>query len=164
MRIFAEDTSVPISRTRVAIDDLLRDWGCVKLSWADEYDERRAQLQFVWNHEGSQYLARFTLALPKVAEVKKELKAASRNRWRDPSDRQVADAVAQGERSAYRVLLLWLKGALNAVQAGIVTAEAVFLPWLVGTDGRTVADVMVPRMQELLRGSAERLLPPAGGK
>jgi hypothetical protein len=37
-------------------------------------------------------------------------------------------------------------------------ADTLFLPWLVGKDGRTVAEVARPRLHELLQGSASRLL------
>jgi hypothetical protein len=63
----------------------------------------------------------------------------------------------------HRVLLLWIKAAFNAVEAGIVTAEQIFLPFLEGADGKTVSEIAIPRMAELTRGSAGRLLT-AGGR
>lgn len=61
------------------------------------------------------------------------------------------------------MLLNWLKAALNAVDAGLVEVEAIFLPWLVGTDGRTLREVAIPRLPALLKGSAVGLLPESVG-
>ena len=66
----------------------------------------------------------------------------------------------QAARAGHRVLLLWIKAALNAVAAGLLTAEEVFLPHMEGSDGRTVAEVALPRLRDLLTGApASRLLP-----
>jgi hypothetical protein len=53
VRRFAEDTSVPISRSRGAIDQLLREWGATGLQWTDEYDRDLVSLRFSWPHEGN---------------------------------------------------------------------------------------------------------------
>ena len=163
MRRFAQDTSVPISRSRGEIEDLLRTWGCTKLGWSDEYDEGRATLQFVWVRESTQYIARFAVQLPRrdafIAEWKRK-----NGSWSVPAESTIEKALAQGGRSAFRVLLLWIKASLNAVEHGIVSAESVFLPWIVTPDGRTVAEALVPRMADLLTTPAERLLPAPGRK
>ena len=54
--------------------------------------------------------------------------------------------------------MLWLKAALNAVEAKLVDPAAIFLPFLVGTDGRTFADVALPKLPKLMNGSAGLLL------
>lgn len=152
MRRFAEDTSVPVARSRAAIDALLRDWGCTGLGWSDDFDAQRAALRFRWTHEGVEYLARFVVQLPDDAALKKTMRASY------PTRKQLDDYREQRARQAYRVLLLWIKAALNAVDAGLVSAASVFLPWLEGADGRTVAEVALPRLTQLLQGSATRLL------
>lgn len=105
------------------------------------------QLRFVWLRGGTKertpqrYMARVNLDLAAPLEGKvTPLK-------RDKSD-----------RTLHRVLLLWLKGALNAVQAGIVSPEAIFLPFLEGADGVTVAEAALPRLPALLSNAAEKLL------
>lgn len=61
-------------------------------------------------------------------------------------------------RHEHRVLLLWLKAALNAVEAGLVDPASIFLSFLVGRDGRTVADVALPKLPSLIGGPAGLLL------
>lgn len=40
-RRYAKDTSVPISRSRAHIETLLRDWGCKRIAWEDDFENRR---------------------------------------------------------------------------------------------------------------------------
>lgn len=82
---------------------------------------------------------------------------------RDPSGKTISGNKLEKLRqtcgqSEHRILLLWLKAAFNAIEAGIMTAEALFLPFLEGKDGRTVAEVAIPQMANLLSGGAGRLL------
>lgn len=161
MRRFAQETAVPISRSRGQIDDLLRDWGVTGIQWSDDYQHDRVTLRFIWEHDGLRYLARFTVGLPSRAELSKD---AIDGRSFKLNERKLDDLMRSRGRQEHRVLLLWLKAALNAVDAGIVSAEALFLPFLEGKDGRTVAEVASPRLADLLKGSAERLLPEARSK
>jgi hypothetical protein len=57
-----------------------------------------------------------------------------------------------------RVLLLWLKAALNAVDSGLIDVETIFLPFLEDRNGKTIAEIALPRLGVLLEGSAARLL------
>jgi len=157
MRRYAEDTSVPVGRSRGQIDDLLRDWGARGVQWTDDYHEGRVALRFVWKFEGSDYMARFDVMVPTAEDVAREYS-------RRPTDKQLSELAQQRNRQAHRVLLLWLKAALNAVTAGIITAEALFLPFLEGKNGRTVAEEALPKLSELLAHNAGRLLPQHGSK
>ena len=62
-------------------------------------------------------------------------------------------AVSEGSQ-----LLYWLNGAMDAVDAGVIEADQVFLPWLVGGDGKTISEAILRRLCELGGGSAVRLL------
>lgn len=151
MRRFAQDTAVPVAQSRGEIDLLLRRWKCDVISWSDDFSGGEVRLTFVWSRDELKYAARFTLKMPTCASLTKEMRGL-------PTDRSIQNAREKKWRSLHRVLLLWLKGCFNAVDAGLVSAEAIFLPFLLGKDGRTVADVFVPRMTELFAGSADRLM------
>jgi hypothetical protein len=158
-RRYAESTTVPIAKTRGEIDRLLHDWGCHQIVWGNDFQGGRFMLQFVWRHEGQDYLARFTVQLPTDAELAKM--AQRKGSWRD--SRPLAGKLeklreARG-RVEHRQLLLWLKAALNAVESGIIKAEQVFLPWLVTRDGRTVAERALEELPALIaRGGSNLLL------
>ncbi len=162
---FAEGTSVSMGKSRGEIDDLLRAWGCNGVSWLDDYEAGAVQLQFRWVRDDAAgarltYLARFTLKLPTDDDLRSRAIDGRTKRFSQNKLDQLRKANGQTE---HRILLLWLKAAFNAVDAGIVEAAVLFLPFLVGQDGQTVADVAVPKLAKLLRGSAMQLLsgPPA---
>lgn len=159
-KCFAEDTSVSVGRSRGEIDDLLRSWGADGIRWTDHFTEGNVCLEFLWTHQKLQYLARFSVQLPDRAELEKR---AIDGRSNKPSENKLRQLLEARGRWEHRVLLLWLKACFNAIEAGIVTPEVIFLPFLVGKDGRTVAEVAVPKLSGLLAGSAGRLLSAGGG-
>lgn len=156
MRRFADDTAVPISRSRDEIQKLLRQWGADGIRWTDDYQRDRVLLEFVWHHKDCGYLARFSLALPEVLEVREAAVDGRTHRFSQAKfDKLMA---ARGKRE-HRTLLLFLKGAFEAIEEGIVTAEQLFLPFMVGKDNLTVAEVLLPKLKTLLSASAAAMLP-----
>lgn len=155
MRRYAEGTSVAVSKSRGEVDKLLREWGADAIQWSDEFKAATATLRFIWTYDENEYLARFTIKLPAEEELKK---GAVDGRTGRVSQTKMETLLRTRGRQEHRILLLWLKAALNAVDCGIVSAEAIFLPFMEGKDGRTVAEIAVPKMAQLLTGSASRLL------
>lgn len=135
-RRFAEDTKVPVARSRGAIDALMRAWGCNRISWEDDFDAMTATLRFAWTFEGVGYNAKISIKA-------------------EPRAPHSADQVM---RSLHRLLLLKLKSDLNCVACGLVHAVEVFLPHLVGVDGMTVAESIVPVIRQLHDRPAQLLL------
>lgn len=161
MRKYAERTQVAISRTREEIARLLTQWGCSGLQWTDDFKLGRAMLQFTWEHEGASYLARFVIMVPSEEELRTQAKHATTGKFLPA---RFAQLQRDSGRREHRVLFNWIKAALNAVSEGIIEAERIFLPFLVGKDGRTVADVALPNMKKLLGHSAQALLPDFTGE
>jgi hypothetical protein len=155
---YATETTVPVSRSRGEIEKLLRDWGADQLQWGDDYKRGRVELRFVWTHDKATYVARFNLQLATEEQMRKQSLDS-----RDPKGQRVAEGklarlhAGRGQQE-HRVLLLWLKAALNAVEAGIVDAAAIFLPFLEDREGVTVAEMALPRLHTLLEGSSKLLL------
>ena len=156
MRRYAQDTQVAVGKSRSEIDSLLRAWGCSQCQWSDDWSGGRVQLRFVFERSKVSYLARFDLKLPDRKALEKD---AVDGRSGLPSERKLEKLLADRGRVEHRLLLLWLKAALNAVEQGLVAAETIFLPFLEGKDGATVAEVALPQLEALTRGSASRLLP-----
>lgn len=145
MRRYAEDT----------IDDLLRRWGALGIQWTDEFDQDRATLQFIWPQGPNKYMARFSVKLPSKADLKEH---AIDNRSGSVSENKLYKLMQARGKQEHRVLALWLKAAFNAIETGVVTAETLFLPFLVGKDGQTVAEVAIPRLTQLVTSDASKLL------
>jgi hypothetical protein len=156
-RRYAEKTAVPIGRSRGEIDHLLRQWGCLGIQWTDAFDQGRVALRFVWERGDTKYMARFTLNLPTDEDLKKEA-VDQRSASRQISEGKLRKLQDGRGRSEHRVLLLWLKAAFNAVEVGIVSAEEIFLPFLEDANGKTFAEIAIPRLPDLLQGSATKLL------
>lgn len=157
-RRYAEGTKVPIAKSRGEIDKLLRQWRAKGIQWSDDYENDCSTLRFVWVHDDTDYMARFSIDLPTADVLSSD---AIDGRSGHVSDRKLKVLLDARGKQEHRLLLLWLKAALNAVDAGLVSAEALFLPFLEGSDGNTVAEIAVPRLKALVGGSALKLLSPA---
>ncbi len=160
MRRYAEDTRVAIGRTRDQIMELLRRWGAEGAAWFDHWDCDEAELQFKFSRidpggkSASAYLARFRIKVEAEADIKRRC-TGRRGFAQGRYDKEMAD---RGRRE-HRVLYLWLKAAFEAVEEKIIPVEAIFLPFLVAHDGRTVYETAIPLMPKLFAGTAARLLP-----
>lgn len=159
-RRYADNTTVSIGRSRGEIDDLLRAWGCDGLRWTDQWIKGITTIEFMWKHDGANYLARLSVTLESEDDVRKRSCHATHGTFLESTFKRNMEARG---RSEMRTLHLWLKAAFHAVDAGIVSAEALFLPFLVGADGQTVAEVALPRLSKLLGGGAGLLLGDGNG-
>jgi hypothetical protein len=155
-RKYANETQVPIARSRGQIDSLLRQWGVDGIQWTDNFREDRVQLQFVWRHDENDYLARISVGLPTREDLEDE---AIDGRSGEVSESKLDKLMAARGKREHRLLLLFLKGALEAIEAGVISAEQLFLPYLVGADGRTVSEAIEDRLPMILSDSATALLP-----
>jgi hypothetical protein len=172
MRRFAEDTEVPVARSRGEIEKLLKDWGVDGMSWGDDFKSGVVTLHFIWEKvetravggqplTSSRFTARVCFDLEPVEALRKKcLKPYSGGQIHQAKFEKLM--AARGRRE-HRVLLLWLKAAFNAIDSHIISAEELFLPFLEGPDGRTVGQVALPRLRMLLTENADRLLPAKGG-
>lgn len=145
-RAFASDTSVPVERTQQEIIALLREWECGSIQWAEDFEKHIVVLEFTWRAPSKAiYRMHFEMHLPS----------------KDPrTDRPLnEDKRKQGARSMHRLLLLKLKADLNAVRAGLAKAEEIFLPWMVDTNGKTIAEFLIPQLEQKFKA----LPPKAGG-
>ena len=50
------------------------------------------------------------------------------------------DALAQGQIAVNSILRDWIKGQIMAIETGILSFEAVFMPYMITNDGRTIAE------------------------
>lgn len=150
-RKYAEGTTVPVGKSKDDITKLLREWGADRVAWQEDFKNGVILLGFVWTKDTRQFGARIEVRLM----TEKEIREAPENldkRTHKPSEVRIAQALERQGRSEMRLLLLWLKAAFNAVEAGIVTPETLFMPFFITVDGETVADVILPNLPSLVEG------------
>lgn len=89
------------------------------------------------------YGIKFDLPLPDPGSPEFTLTPSGR---RQRSEQDAAVAWEKACRSRWRILLLTLRAKLEAVEAGISTFEAEFLPWIVCQDGSTIGENLLPNL------------------
>jgi hypothetical protein len=136
--LYAENTSVPIQRSRIEIENMLRRYGADQLAYAE--DNGRAMLGFRAHGKA----VRFIIALPGWKEYERPLKG----RRRTPEQAQVK---AGGEhRRRWRVLMLVIKAKLEAVATGVSVFEQEFFGHLVLPGGKTVFEEAGPQAMKMI--------------
>lgn len=155
---YAQGTSVPVEKTKAEIETLLRKRGCSKFGSLE--DGPVAVVVFELNRKA----IRFTMPLPKKEDFayRKEKPTWHRLYTRKPEEQY--RLWEQACRQKWRSLLLGIKAKFSNVDSGIATFEEEFMGRIVMPDGRTVAEHVLPRVEEAyLSGKAMPLLPSGGG-
>lgn len=153
MSTYARRTKVPIDRSRAQVEKALARYGATGFgySWerrevpveppivAGPRTELREFASLVFQIRGRR--VRLDVPMPTVREAGSEarVEAAARQRW--------------------RAVVLVVTAKLEAVESGISTLDAEFLSSIVTESGRTVGELVFPRLSESVR--AGRLLPGA---
>lgn len=146
---YATETSVPISQSKAEIERLLEKNGADQFMSA--YDENRAMIQF--RIQGRHI--RFTLLMPREADFRM---TPTRYHMRSPSARK--EAWEKAKRARWRALLLCVKAKLATIESGIASFEEEFLAYTVLPDNSTVAEFMLPQVEQAyLSGDAPKMLP-----
>lgn len=157
VRTHAEATSVPIAKSRTEIDKLLKEHGVLGVQWTDNHKDGITKLGFVIEHAGAHHMVRFVIRTLPDAVLMKDCHLSS-GRYRERAAWLVRER-DQRNRQAYRVVLGKLRNDFAMVHAGLATMVEVFLPFVQNTDGRSLAEVVVPELPAFFGGaSAQRLL------
>lgn len=137
-------------RVREEIVSLLRRFGCDSIGFLDKFGEKKLVLGFDYRGRS------IRLEASAAGWAKLYLKA---NPWHDQRKSSRAEweekALEQGLRAAPSILRDWLKGQLTAVEAGILSFDNVFMPFMITERGETVAE-------RVGRGDVNLMLPPPG--
>jgi len=151
-----ENTTIAVSKSREQIDSILRKWGVNGISWQDEFDLGRAQLRFKWERDdGTELVARFRVDLPTDEELRE---TAIDKRNGQFSEKKLERAKADLGKREHRVLLNLLKNMFEAIEAGIMPAEALLLPWIEDVNGETVYEKVEPKMSQLAQKPLHKAL------
>lgn len=153
MRRYAQETTVPVERSRAEIERLVSQYGADQ--FASMWGDNRSMIMF----RAKTRMIRFTLILP--AKDAKELLRDGRGCKRTPE--RMYQAWEQVCRQLWRALALNIKAKLEAVEAKISTFEAEFMPYTVLPDGKTVQEWIEPQLADMYAtGKMPKMLPGIG--
>lgn len=140
MALFAENTTVPVARTRSEIEQLLERHKARQYGTAVDYELLAARVQFRLHDR----VVRFVIALPDRRKLGEGVK------------------LERAERQRWRALLLVIRAKLESVENAIETFEQAFLGQIVMPNDQTVADIVVPQIAESYKtGKMPKALGPA---
>jgi glycogen debranching enzyme len=154
MTKYAANTDVSSDRSRAEIERTLSRYGAQQFMYG--YDQTRAIVGFQINSRQ----IRFVLPLPDRND-REFTHTPARNQKRTTTQHEAA--YEQAVRQKWRALSLVIKAKLEAVDSGIVTFDAEFLPHIVLPNGQTVADEVVPAMQQAYETNRMPVLLPEYG-
>jgi DNA-binding transcriptional regulator PaaX len=136
MAKYASDTTVSPSRSRAEIEETLQRYGADGFAYATA--EGRAM--FAFKMYGKQ--ARITVPLPRPEDYRLTDKGRLR------TNESQLTAYKQAERQTWRVMLLLIKAKLEAIEAEVTTWEHEFFADMLLPSGQTVAEAMLPQVEE----------------
>jgi len=122
-------------KAREEITKVLRGFGCESIGFMDDYEKHEVLLAFT--HRGRQ------VQLPASAKGWAALWLKANpysSRWRRSRVEYEQDALKQGQIVVNSVLRDWIKGQVTAVECGILSFEAVFMPYMLTNDGRPLIE------------------------
>lgn len=157
-----DDTSVAITKSRKEIDDILKGWGVKGIQWEDNFETGETTLRFRWKREvdDSDLVARFHVSIP--SDEKLEEMAIDKRSGKYSQKKFERLKLERGKKE-HRVLASFIKNAFEAINEGIIPAEALLMPWLEDATGKTVYDKVEPVLGQLASSPLHMALK-SGGK
>jgi hypothetical protein len=122
-------------KAREEISKVLRHFGCEKLGFMD--DDAKHEVVLYFEHRGRQVQLRASAKGWAQRFLKEEPWS-----YRHRSSRQEYEqaALRQGYVAVNSILRDWIKGQVTAVECGILSFEAVFMPFMLTSDGRPLIE------------------------
>lgn len=135
---------------REEVTKILRRFGCESVGFMDDFADKSVLLAFT--HRGRPVQLRASAKGWAQMYLKEH---PWTTRMRSSRAQHEGRAIAQGLIAVNSILRDWVKGQITAVECGMLSFEAVFLPYMLASDGRQVLEHL--RDQKLLPA-------PAGGQ
>jgi hypothetical protein len=129
------------TKAREEISKVLRRFGCEAIGFMDDFEKHEVLLAF--KHRGRQVQLR--ASAKGWAQLFLQERPWTYQRRSSKQDYGQA-ALRQGHVAVNSILRDWIKGQVTAVECGILSFEAVFLPYMLTADGHP----LIERISELL--------------
>jgi hypothetical protein len=123
------------TKAREEITKVLRRMGCESIGFMDDFEKQELLLAFT--HRGRQVQLRASAKGWAQAWLKDHPQTY---RSRISSDEYRRAALQQGQVAVNSILRDWVKGSVTAVECGMLSFEAVFMPYMLTADGRPLLD------------------------
>ena len=121
------------------ITKVLRRFGCESVGFMDDFDKHEVLLAFT--HRGRSIQLRASAKGWAQMFLKQEPWTHRRRGARIEYEQA---ALRQGHIAVNSILRDWIKGQMTAVECGILSFEAVFMPYMLTADGRQ----LIERLEE----------------
>lgn len=151
MKSYANNTLVSVERSKAELEHLVCKYGAHAV--VSGYDKNHAYFGF----EMKDRRVQFVLTMPDKSLD--EFRFTPSRKWSRTPD-EAYKAWEQACRQKWRALVLVVKAKLEAVESKITTFEHEFLAHFVLPNGCTVADIVIPRLDSVIRtGKLPPMLP-----
>jgi len=147
---YAENTTVPVDRSKAEIESVLVRYGADQFMYATR--SNAAMIMFRAHNR----LVRFVVPMPDRNDEVFRFTETGRER----SGSTIALEYEKEIRRRWRALVLSIKGKLEAVETEIMSFEEEFMANIVLPNDKTVADFMLPQIEEAYSsGRMPKLIP-----
>jgi hypothetical protein len=123
------------TKAREEVTKVLRRFGCESIGFMDDFESHEVLLAFT--HRGRQVQLRAS-AKGWAQMFLQERPHSDRMRHTKHDHEQAA--LRQGHIAVNSILRDWIKGQMTAVECGILSFEAVFMPYMLTNDGRPLIE------------------------
>lgn len=151
---YAETTSVPVDRSRLEVERILKKAGGNQFGYWD--DDEHSVSVIVCQLEG--YSLKFHVFQPDPIDYRDNGKTGRSRRTRTP--KQAEQAAEQELKRRWRALSLIVKAKLEVIASGQSTIGREFMADMLLPSGKTVGEEMEPKLiQAAQQGKMPKLLP-----
>lgn len=151
---YAESTSVPVDRSRLEVERILKKAGGSQFGYWDD-DEHRISV-IVCQLES--YQLKFRVLQPDPHDFRDNGKTGRSKRTRTP--KQAEQAAEQELKRRWRALALIIKAKLEVIESGQSSIVREFMADLMLPSGETVGDEIAPKITKAMNeGRMPKLLP-----
>ena len=129
------ETASSGERALVELQAVLAKFGCAQFGTATDAEKGETIVHFKWREQ------RVALHASWKGYAQAWLKAHPFNSWTRGSKQEYERKALQiGQRAVCSVLRDWVKGQITAVECGVLSFEAAFMPHMLLKDGRRVVE------------------------
>ena len=122
-------------KAREEVTKILRRLGCESIGFMDDFQSHEVLLAF--SHRDRRVQLRASARGWAELYLREQPWKAGRRGTRQNYEQKV---LQQGHIAVNSVLRDWVKGQVTAIETGVLTLEAVFLPFMLTADGRPLID------------------------